>query len=410
MTEERKRILFIIGFLVVTVLLGFAIYSVFFAPDRPIPRIEDEPDYGIGEFPFADDGIPDTGIVLPPSILPEAGQVDVSDTITQEERLLQEQPTSQIVNDAVLGVGVTSGGALNYYNPQNGRFYTIDENGNIVPLSDQVFFNVQDVTWSPTDDKAILEYPDGSKLFYNFNTKEQATLPPFWEDFSFSRNGNQIAAKSIGLSPENRWLVVSNPNGKNTRFVEPLGNNADKVHVDYSPNSQIVGTSLTGEALGADRQEVLFVGKNGENFRSTIVEGRGLVSQWSPTGNHMLYSVYSASSQFKPELWIVNASPQTIGTDRKSLKINTWANKCTFESDRYVYCGVPISLDPGAGFEPAIADSIQDRIYRIDLQSGSQIQVPTPELYTIDTIQFDTKNRRLFFTDKNRAGIFNVQL
>ncbi|MCB9799031.1 hypothetical protein H6758_04900 [Candidatus Nomurabacteria bacterium] len=409
MTEEKKRIIFIIGFIIVTLVFGYAIYRVFFAPKEPVPYLDESPDYGVGEFPFAGEGEPQTP-VTGPGVLPSTDTISPTQIISEQERLLAEQPTSRIVSEAVVSASVTASGNLNYYNPQNGKFYKVDAEGNIVPLSDEVFFNVQNVTWSPADDQAILEYPDGSKLYYNFATNEQATIPKHWEEFSFSKNGSRIASKSIGLSPENRWLVVANPDGKNVKFVEPLGDNADKVNVDFSPNGQIVGTSMTGASQGADRQEVLFVGQNGENFRSTMVEGRGLVTHWSPTGNKLLYSVYSASSQYKPELWIVNASPQTIGTGRKSLKINTWANKCTFENERFIYCGVPVSLDPGAGLEPSIADAIQDRIYKIDLQTGAQIEIPTPELYTIDSIQFDTKNRRLFFTDKIRSGIFNVQL
>ncbi len=71
-----------------------------------------------------------------------------------------------------------------------------------------------------------------------------------------------------------------------------------------------------------------------------VVEGRDFREKWSPTGQKMLYSVYSIRSNFKPELWIVNAEGNNIGTGRKLLNLSTWADKCTFADDRFVYCAV----------------------------------------------------------------------
>jgi hypothetical protein len=40
-----------------------------------------------------------------------------------------------------------------------------------------------------------------------------------------------------------------------------MGENESKVTVDWSPNRQFIALSRTGDALGADREEVLFIGK-----------------------------------------------------------------------------------------------------------------------------------------------------
>ena len=178
--------------------------------------------------------------------------------------------------------------------------------------------------------------------------------------------GRQIASKSIGLARK-PLARTADPQGKSINN-RAAGRNADKVVVNWSPNKQIVATTATGEPQGADKQEILFVGLQGENFKSIIVEGRGFESQWSGTGKKLLYSVYSARSDYKPELWIVNAEGDSIGTGRKMLNLNTWSEKCAFTDDRFIYCAVPTQMQTGAGFAPGLADTTNDKIYKLTLK------------------------------------------
>lgn len=411
---DKKRLLFLIGFLTLTVMLGAALYFVFFR-DTPTTLPPTPPQTGTstgGAFPDAGVGTPNIPVIDPETGLP------VPDAVIPINQLpFQEEPVArveQVVEQTVVGATLSGNRNLQFYSDRDGKFYRLDANGNAQALSDQIFFDVDTVNWSPNSNEAIIEYPDGANIYFNFDTEKQVTLPKHWEDFSFSDEGDQLVSKSIGLSPENRWLVVSNPDGTGARFVEPLGNNANRVEVDWSPNRQIVATSRTGEQLGADRQEILMVGLNGENFPSITVEGRGLVSEWSPTGDQLLYSVYNARNDFKPELWIVNANPATMGTGRRLLSVDTWADKCAFDSNdaRFVYCGVPATLDKGAGFAPEIADFTPDRLFRIDTQTGIQTQIPLDSgiEHTIDDMFVSEDGKTLYFSDKQQDGLFEVTI
>ena len=214
----------------------------------------------------------------------------------------------------------------------------------------------------------------------------------------------------MGLSPESRWLITFNDDGTGSKLIEPMGNNADKVIVDWSPTRQTAAFSMTGQALGADRREILFIGLNGENFKSTIVEGAGFEPTWSPTGQKLLYSVFSTRSNYKPELWVVNAYGDDIGSARQSLAINTWANKCTFAGDKILYCAVPRDLPQGAGMLPELAAGLKDDLYKIDLQTGLKTNIPLGDEYTVKDISFDSANNKLYFTDTNKNGVFNVKI
>lgn len=406
---ERKRILLIAGFALVTIILGYFLYRVFFAaPKPPSPPAPPPPPPPAGQFPEAGIGVP--GRATPtPGGLPTVGIAPERPGAPRGE-IVRVEPVQQVVADTIKNPSIDKNGGVQFYNIANGQFYRLNAQGQIELLSDQVFFNVDKVTWSPNQNESIIEYPDGANIYYNFATKRQATLPRHWQEFSFAPEGQQIAAKSIGFSPENRWLVAADPDGKNATLVEPLGDNASRVTVDWSPNQQIVALSRTGEPLGADREEVLFIGLHGENFKSTVVEGRDLRSQWSPTGERLLYSVYSGRNDFKPELWIVGAQGDQIGTDRTPLGVSTWADKCTFQDNRYVYCGVPSELPTGAGFAPEIANAVPDRLVRIDTQTGIQTEIPVNTQPTVDSLFLSDKGDAIYFTDKQKAGLFRVDL
>lgn len=414
---DKKRIALIIGFILFSIGMGYALYYVFFRKAPPPETIVSNPDTGgqVG-FPNINNGQP---VTTPPdgTTLPGSETITDSNNTVPNQIIGQlEQPTftservTKIVDASVRGVSTAGGNGTKFYNTEDGKFYRLDASGVSVPISDQVFFNVQKVTWSPSGNNSILEYPDGSNIFYDFNTKQQVTLPRHWEDFSFSPQGEQVAAKSVGISPENRWLISSAPDGSSVRLLQPLGNNADKVKVDWSPSRQVVALSKTGEPLSDDRQQVLLLGQNQENFKSLIVEGRGLQTKWSKSGSKILHSVYSAASDFKPELWISDGTPDTVGGDRKLLGVKTWASKCAMPDDRFVYCGVPELLDTGAGFAPAVADNTPDRLYKIDTVTGLKTDIPLDDIHTIDTITISEDGQTLYFTDKSQPGMYQVKL
>ena len=417
---DKKRILLIILFILLCSILAFAIYFVFFkSPSGEIipgkktgqggelfPSIG-EGDIKIGE--GTKDQLPDTGketeIETPEEIVSS-----ITEAINlQGKTEIAKVKENQISNMNVANLDSDKQGAK-FYNPQDGKFYYLNAKGEVEILSDKVFYNVENVTWSPTQDEGIIEYPDGSNIYYNFKEEKQVTLPKHWEDFDFSDDGNQIVSKSMAELTDNRWLITSDPTGNNIQLIESMGNNANKVIVDWSPNNQVIALSATGQASGSN-QEIVLVGLNNENYASLTVAGRGLETEWSPDGKKLLHSVYNSNNNYKPQLWISDATPDTVGQNRKPLGLNTWASKCTFSSDsRYVYCGVPTELKDGAGFAPETANYTFDNLYKIDLQTGTKIKVNLEENHTIDSIFLDSTNRNLYFTDKNKTGIFKLSV
>ena len=405
----NKKIISIILFIIIVIGLGYGIYALFFKkPAEKPPITTDQPtDTGIsGGLPSSDVGpgqIVDTGDARP---LPtDKGRPEISKIARgglTETIELNQSPS--------LGASLSKDGSnLQYYNQEDGKFYKIDSNGKITSLSDKVFNNVETIAWAPSKNKAILEYPDGANILYNFSEDKQTTLPAHWKEFDFSPSSDKIVMKSIGLDPSNRWLAIANEDGSNTIPLEPIGQKDATIYPSWSPNNQIA--AMYTEGIDFDRQEVFFLGLNDENFKSTVVEGRGFQPQWSPKGDKLLYSVYSSQNNLKPMLWAVNAQGDNIGQNRKNLNIETWADKCVFGNNIEVYCAVPTSIEDGAGLFPELGTKTVDELYKIDLDSGLKKLIAVPDGdYNISNIILADNETYLYFTDTATRRIYKIQL
>ncbi|TSC76117.1 MAG: hypothetical protein G01um101431_979 [Parcubacteria group bacterium Gr01-1014_31] len=407
-----QRALLIVTFVLVTIMLGVLLYAVFFGggfsdlggneqvggSGSAIYGNQEVPIGGGGQLPAGRPSpSPSASPVRQPS--PAASVASGGTTVTQR---VVDVDAQQLTLDR-------DGVSVLYYNPTDGRFYRLTSRGTVETLDDRVFHNVERITWSDDRQRAVLEYPDGANIVYDFSTDRQTTLPKHWEAFDFAPDGEQLIAKSIGLDTENRWLVVTDASGSRTRPIVALGENADTVIPSWSPNGQMVAMQV--ETSGEQRQEVFFIGQNDERFPSAQVPGWGFEAEWTPSGNQLLYSVYSSRSGNRPELWLSDATPSSVGTNRLSVGLQTWAHKCTFSSPSVAYCAVPSELPSGAGLFPNEMDAGVDSVYRVDLASGATSLVGTPDQpHTMGNLLVSSDGRSLYYTAKQDGSVYRLQL
>lgn len=409
MNERLKRVLFIGGFLCVTVGIAFLIYRVFFKNAEPVNQPTSAyPRYQGQLSPSATGTQTGTTTTAPGGLNPAQGTTNnnpAGQAAAPSRTTVLNTNVNQFISLSSDGSGVRS------YNPVDGKFYKISNDGTSVPLSSQAFFNVQDVNWGNKSDKAIMTYPDGSKIYYDFTNNTQASLPKTWEDFNFAPQDNQIVAKSVGNNESNRFLVISNPDGSNAQLVADMGENQDKVHSSWSPNDQIVAYSFTGDPIGFDRQSIVMVGKHQENFKNLIVEGRGFVPNWSPSGNNILYSVYSSADDYKPTLWVSGAVGDSMNANRQNIKLNTWADKCAWQNEQSIVCAVPTSLGTGAGLQRDLFANVPDSIYRIDLQNGSVVNLGQPDGNpSINKVVLSPDGTKLYYDNHSNGTLASFSL
>jgi hypothetical protein len=107
----------------------------------------------------------------------------------------------------------------------------------------------------------------------------------------------------------------------------------------------------------------------------------------------------------------VDANGDNIGRNRRTLNVDTWADKCTFSDSSTVYCAVPTELPRGAGLEPGVADEIPDNIYKIDLVTGLQTKVAEPEgQHTVGKLMLSPDGKSIFFTDKSSQILNEIKI
>ncbi|MBI2483104.1 PD40 domain-containing protein [Candidatus Uhrbacteria bacterium] len=413
---DRKRFLAALGIVAFLLLAGAGLYFVFFRR-APTPEEPTAPPANLVPIntpalpPGASIRPPTPGTLLTPSAPTNAPTPAPSPTTPPVTAQGGRTQTTALSDTPTRFVRLATDGRPQYYDPSSQQFYRIGPDGRPVPLSDRKFPAVRSVSWSPNDDRAILEFPDGANVLFDFRANTQVTLPTHWEDFSFAPTGDRIAGKSVGLDRENRWLFEAGADGNNFRPIEPLGQNARKVTVAWSPNNSVVAFSRTGNEIGDERQQIIVVGRNGENFPGLTVEGSDFRPRWSPSGNHILYSAVHRSNDFKPELWVVGGSGDAIGSNRVRLHVNTWADKCTFGDETTLYCAVPKELPRGAGLEPSVTAGTPDTIERIDLTTGIQTTVGQPaEDTNITQLSVAPDGSRLFYTSRIDGRLYELRL
>lgn len=405
-----KKILYILIFLLIAIGMGFGLYYVFFRTTsvKVEPVVEGQqgvlPGVGTGQ---------SGQIVTSTSGLPNI----VTDETTSASLVINQKALvpGVIIKESGLtnpeaAVPVTDD-SLKYFDRGTGTFYKIDSSGESIALTDKKFTGVNKIKWSADTSKALIEYPDGYTTIYDFNTKQQTTLPSNWSNFSFSPDSQKIAFVTESVLESDQWLATANADVSEITKIEPVGENGDKVIVSWSPNNQVVALSRTGEPQGGYLQEIYLVGMQGENFPSLIVNGQGFQSQWSPSGQNLLYSVYNPESAYQPTLWITEAQGDNIGKNNHSLELNTWVNKCAFTSDgKTVYCGVPTNLREGSGMWAGESWRTTDYLYKIDLATGQKSVLDYSGKYNITDLKISTDNKTLYFTDKINKTLEQVQL
>jgi hypothetical protein len=293
-------------------------------------------------------------------------------------------------------------GDIRYYDQGDGRFYSLDVNGNVRRISEQQFPQAETVLFSPNADRALLEFPDGSNVVYNFTSAKTVTMESHWTDFAFSGDGDEIAAKSIGNNPDNRALVVSASDGSSTRVVRNLGAESDSVDISWSPSGNVLAFSRTGDGTSIFGQHMVYLmDEEGEASGVLAVNGTNLLVSWAPDGKHFLYSVADALDDYRAHLWYNDARGDRNGDTRLELDIQTTADKCTFFTAAIAYCAVPQSMPAGGGTDPGLLTSTDD-LYIVTFPSGKVSRVASPEpamqMYQLTVTQ---DGKTLYFTDED---------
>lgn len=409
LSEAQRRAVLVVGLLIVALVIGWMIYWVFF---RTLLQSTSTNENGNE---VSNGQLPNINFITnqPVTTVNGNGSLPVLDNVAHGKETLSQVIYDGTANSPTLG---QDGNTVQFYNPDDGKFYRVDANGNIVAMSDQAFKGVQQVTWANAGNKAILQFEDDYKLLYDFTAKKQYTLNKDMVEFDWSANDNQLGFKFTPPNAADRWLGVSNPDGSGAKGIEPLGENAHEVTVAWSPDNAVVGTFQ--EYVSGDRQRVVPIGLKGENYKQFEVTGRGLQEKWSPDSKSLLYSTYSAASNYNYTLNVVTVDGDNTGANNHPLNLTTSVDKCTYNTTgTSVYCAVPTTTPTGAAIAPEKLDDVPHDIYKVDLITGQSQKLAIPgdnvngvNLQGINDVMINETETVLYYHEAGTNQLRKIQL
>ncbi|EKD43239.1 MAG: hypothetical protein ACD_72C00397G0002, partial [uncultured bacterium] len=171
MNPALKRILLIILLLAVSALIGYGLFLLF-RKATAVPGTKPPTTTEVTGLPSAGERTTTTEIAPPPGALVRGVTVGQLASQIAPAGFVPVQNVKQIITETVAYPSAANNGTFRYYNANDGKFYHLTADGQIKTLSDQTFYNVQQVTWAKNNDKAVLEYPDNSKIIYNFEKQK----------------------------------------------------------------------------------------------------------------------------------------------------------------------------------------------------------------------------------------------
>lgn len=318
--------------------------------------------------------------------------------------------TNVLTTGAVVSPTPTTDG-ISYYDPADGRFYTINTDGDVERLGDVQFPDADNIVFSPTANQVAVEFPDGSNVIYDFTTASQVSLPAHWEEFDFSNDGLSVVSKSIGNDASNRALVISSTDGSQTSVIAALGENDDLVDVSMSPNSSVVGFSRTGGGGDVFGENTIYLlGPNGEASGALFVNGTNFKNIWSPDGTNLLYSVADAGDNYRPSLWYADSRGDRAGESRMKIDLKTVVEKCVFASESLAYCSAQNNAPAGSGNLTTLLSG-PDNLYKVNLSSGLVTLIAEPEDETVmNNLSISSDGANIFYTDAGgRLGTIRLK-
>lgn len=414
MNPQTKRTLLIVGFITLVIGIMAMIWLLFFAPLFRQPTTTNRNANGNsnrGNLPNVNTNRRVNGNANQP-LTNRVTQLPSPAEVANGGLTLVHPVTNGTAAEPVIG---QDGRVVQYYDPATGMFYRIDPvTGKATPISTQAFPDVQHVTWAPDSGRAVLEFPDDTKVIYDFQSAKQYQLPKEGRQFSFSPNSQNLAFAYIGSDPNQHFLVTTDNTGASIKPVQDLGDNFNQVQVAWSPSNEVVG--LYHHSIDANRQEVVFIGQNNENFKSLTVDGEGFKGKWTPDGQKLLYTVLSSATNYNPELYLTLAKGDAIGQGKTDLGLSTYVDKCTFDrNSTFAYCAVPDALANGSGLYPEFSQDAHYTFYTIDLSSGMTRPLANPvdsalTRYSIGSLFLSGDEQSLYFSDSSTQKLYSIRL
>ena len=386
MNTTLKTVLITLVVVLIIGLIGFLVYNFF------IKKPGDE--YPLGEFPEGEESE-----FIPPEdeLVPEA-----------------ELKIKAISQEAVFSPTLTSDrtGVI-YYTRANGNIWQSDFDGsNLTQVSDSVLENLIKVVWSTDKKGAITIFQDPlgkiSKYFYSHETEKALPLNKYIDYIAWSPDAAKIAYQYQNEFTDENNINTSNPDGSSPSTI--IRTRIKNLVVEWPKGGEIF---LREKPSGLVQSSLYSLSPLTKAFTKVISNIYGFSIKWSIEGNKLLYSKTNSNGK---DIVILIANRN--GSDQKTTKVSTLAEKCVWSQDpRIIFCAVPKNINdarilPDDFYKGTfLAD---DNFWKINIETGEKIKIledwDMPETYDAVDLFLSPQESYLLFINKVNGLLYSIEL
>ena len=260
-----------------------------------------------------------------------------------------------------------------YYGKDTGKLYSLKlDSGEESTVSDNSLPDLVSVFWSPTRKETIhLFNYSGEKVFkeYHLGNITGKKLDSNIQSVAFAPDGNLIAYYYFSEEGVGK-VVLSQPDGTYPKTIF---------------NARLKNVTLTWpskDMLSLKTDTDLFsLTLDGKKLNKLVDFAIALEEKWSPSGNKLLYSVFSNDPEDPATLlWLNNL----ITNEVKQLEIPGSAYNCVWSIDDInVFCAIPNTASA-------------DDIYKINTVDGSYVLAAEPFMILSELILSPLEDQVIF--------------
>ncbi|MGB4076521.1 MAG: hypothetical protein WBK28_02340 [Minisyncoccia bacterium] len=412
-----RRPLLIIVIVLALILIGVAIYFVFFRPSAPGIVADDGPLFGdAGDFLGGGGGTGTPSDEFPQQIIEEVAPrlVKITDgpvaygVVAMNRTVLPVGSTTASSTQTLSKTSVTE---VRYVERKSGNIYSYDSKDRVVTrISNKTLPGITEAAW----------LPDGSQAFLRFLTEnedgvlqiETYALPAEGEDggYFLETDLDQVlvfgSSTVVTLLPNSNGSIATMARADGALPRTLFSSLLSALRLYEAGSGFVAYTKASAELEGYG---FLIDGTSGA-FERALGPLRGLTLLPSPSGKLILYGFLSGNA-VKAELL------DAITREKTALPLAALPEKCAWRrSELTIYCAVPKNIGngwPDSWYQGVV--SYSDRIWKIDLQSRTASLVLDPTVVAttdIDAVALtvDPDGDLLVFTNKKDGSLWAYDL
>lgn len=400
----QRNIIFIGAIAVGIILIGVAVYFIFFAGSAEVTVAPE----GNASLPVAGQGtLPKEDGKTPAS----SGTINMP--VSVSPRLVKISPGPVVPGEVVInkpgGASSSPETIVNFIERRSGNVYSyLVRSKTLTRTSNKTIPGIQSAVWTPNSSFAFVRYLSGD----NFSTINTYALPSSGTGgFFLSQNLSDVAVSSTSI-----LTLVSGVSGSSasvlridgTKPSEVFSTPLSSIRVSFAGKNQYLVFTKPASTLSGSA----FIIDNTGRFSRIAGPKNGLVAKASPSGKWILISSVNNGSM---QMELVN----TINGDSISLPVATIADKCVWTSnDLAIYCGIPVDPSPNFSYPDDWyqgAVHFSDRIWKIDV-AGRYAQLvldfskETEDSLDATYLAIDPLNTVVVFMNKNDSSLWSYSL